>query len=76
MNTRFGINIIAFTAKSLKFVLLSVINVRICDVLLNFLASRDECPGSLCHNPTVGAASASALAAWTKTLTLAITFKP
>ena len=36
----------------------------------SFLASQGECPGSLCHSLCVP----SALDAWTKTLTLAITF--
>ena len=35
-----------------------------------FLASRDECPGSLCHSPTVRVGVG--VCAWTKTLTLAI----
>ena len=42
----------------------------------NFLASRDECPGSLCHSPTVGVRVGVRVCAWTKTLTLAITFLP
>ena len=37
-----------------------------------FLASRDECPGSLCHSPTV----CVRVCEWPKTLTLAITFLP
>ena len=43
-----------------------------------FLASRDECPGSLCHSPTVrvGVGVRVGVCAWTKTLTLAITFLP
>ena len=41
-----------------------------------FLASRDECPGSLCHSPgvRVGVRFGVGVCAWTKTLTLAITF--
>ena len=39
-------------------------------LVIGFLASRDQCPGSLCHSPSVG------VCALTKTLTLAITFKP
>ena len=40
----------------------------------NFLVSRDKCPGSLCHSPSVGIRVG--VCAWTKTLTLAITFLP
>ena len=39
---------------------------------VNFLARQDECPGSLC-SPSVG--FSVGVCAWTKTLTLAITFK-
>ena len=31
--------------------------VNLCEILIwldSFLASRDECPGSLCHSPCVG----------------------
>ena len=42
----------------------------------HFLASRDECPGSLCHSPSVGVGVRVGVCAWTKTLTLAITFLP
>ena len=40
----------------------------------HILASRDKCPGSLCHGPTVSVRVG--VCAWTKTLTLAITFLP
>ena len=43
-------------------------------LLFCFLASRDECPGSLCHSPGVGVGVG--VCAWTKTLTSAITFLP
>ena len=46
----------------------SVIFYQEISVILQFLASRDKCPGSLCQSPSVRA--------WTKTLTLAITFLP
>ena len=41
-----------------------------------FLASRDECLGSLhvCHSPSVRVGVGVGVCAWTKTLTLAITF--
>ena len=41
--------------------------------------SKDKCPGSLCHSPSIGirfSASVSVLDAWTKTLSVTITFKP
>ena len=38
----------------------------------DFLASQDEWPGSLCHSPSLNVH----VCVWTKTLTLAITFKP
>ena len=41
---------------------------------LSFLASRDECPGRLCHSPYVRVRVGVGVFAWTKTWTLATTF--